>query len=229
MAYYMIHTCESRFWYIKDFLLPSMLKQGIQADNILVYRDKNRIGNLRAWVDSCNRLAVKSRYAKIEQVWHLQDDVVISKDFKKITEELADNDIVCGFTCGYETQPEVGKFKIAEHKMWYSFPCINIATYLTTEFANWANCNLWQSQHFKEAVKRGNCDDLIFREWLYDNYPNLDEINLNPNIINHIDSWLGGSICNQQRDPEKDTTALFWEDKGELAELKSMLDKRKNI
>lgn len=225
----MIHTCESRFWYIKDFLLPSMLKQGIQADNILVYRDKNRIGNLRAWVDSCNRLAVKSRYAKIEQVWHLQDDVVISKDFKKITEELADNDIVCGFTCGYETQPEVGKFKIAEHKMWYSFPCINIATYLTTEFANWANCNLWQSQHFKEAVKRGNCDDLIFREWLYDNYPNLDEINLNPNIINHIDSWLGGSICNQQRDPEKDTTALFWEDKGELAELKSMLDKRKNI
>lgn len=223
MSFYMVHTCESRFWYVRDFLLPSMLKQGIIQDHILVYRDKNKIGNLRAWVDSCNRLAVQSRYARIKNVWHLQDDVVISKNFKKITEEYDNNDIVCGFTCGYDVQPEAGTFPLEYHKMWYSFPCINISTQLTTEFANWANSNLWQSQHFREAVKRGNCDDLIFREWLYDTHGKTEEINLDPNIVNHIDKWLGGSVCNQQRDPDKDTMSIFWEDKGELAELKKAL------
>lgn len=225
MAYYMIHTYPSRFWYVRDFLLPSMVKQGIQKDHILVYNDKNCIGNLRAWVDSCNRLAYQSKAAKIKNVWHLQDDVIISKDFKKLTEQYENYDIVCGFTCGYDNKPEAGVFKLEEHKMWYSFPCINISTALTTEFAKWANFNLWQSQHFREAVKRNNCDDLIFREWLYDNYGQIEEINLDPNIVNHIDKWLGGSICNKQRDPEKDTFSIFWEDRGELDSIKKELDK----
>lgn len=224
MAYYMIHACENRLWYVRDFLLPSMIDQGINPDNILVYRDKNEIGNLRAWVDSCNRLSVQSRSKMIKNVWHLQDDVVISKDFKTITEQYENNEIVCGFTCGYDKEPQVGTFKLEEHKMWYSFPCINISTVLTTSFANWANGNLWQSQHFKGAVKRNNCDDLIFREWLYDNHGSIEEINLAPNVVNHIDKWLGGSICNKQRDPDKDTMSIFWEDKGELSKLKKALD-----
>lgn len=216
MAYYMIHTCEKRLWYVRDFLLSSMIKQGIQDNHILVYKDRNKIGNLRAWVDSCNRLAYQSRNVRIKNVWHLQDDVMISKNFKKLTEEYENHDIVCGFTCGYDQKPEAGTFKLEEHKMWYSFPCINISTALTTEFANWANVNLWQSQHFKEAVRRNNCDDLIFREWLYDVHGDLEEINLNPNIVNHIDKWIGGSVCNQQRDPEKDTTSIFWDEDREL-------------
>lgn len=224
MAYYMIHACENRLWYVRDFLLPSMIDQGINPDNILVYRDKNEIGNLRAWVDSCNRLSVQSRSKMIKNVWHLQDDVVISKDFKTITEQYENNEIVCGFTCGYDKEPQAGTFKLEEHKMWYSFPCINISTVLTTSFANWANGNLWQSQHFKGAVKRNNSDDLIFREWLYDNHGSIEEINLAPNVVNHIDKWLGGSVCNKQRDPDKDTMSIFWEDKGELAELKKALD-----
>ena len=56
-----------------------MLEQGINPNNIFVYRDKNKIGNLRAWVDSCNRLVAKSHELSIDGVWHLQDDVVISK------------------------------------------------------------------------------------------------------------------------------------------------------
>ena len=227
MAYYMIHTCEKRLWYVRDFLLPSMIKQGIQDNHIFVYKDRNKIGNLRAWVDSCNRLAYQSRNIRIKNVWHLQDDVMISKNFKKLTEEYENHDIVCGFTCGYDKKPEAGTFKLEEHKMWYSFPCINISTVLTTEFANWANLNLWQSQHFKEAVRRNNCDDLIFREWLYDVHGDLEEINLNPNIVNHIDKWIGGSVCNQQRNPEKDTTSIFWDEDREFREMIKKLDEYK--
>jgi hypothetical protein len=228
MAYYMIHACNERIWYVKEYLLPSMLAQGIDANNIFIYRDKNKIGNLRAWVDSCNRLVEKSHSLTIDGVWHLQDDVVLSKDFKRQT-ELYDNGIVCGFTCSYDNDPKPGYFRLIQHELWYSFPCIRIPTNILEAFTYWANLNLWQSNHFKEAVKRNNCDDLIFREWLYENFPMEGEFNLAPNIVNHIDKWLGGSICNKQRDSEADTMSLFWEDNGELNELKSALDKRKNI
>ena len=228
MAYYMIHTCLSRFWYVRDFLLPSLIAQGIEPQHIFIYKDRNKIGNLRSWVDSCNRLEYQARSnPNLTHVWHLQDDVVISKDFKKITEEYEKHDIVCGFTCGYDKEPEPGTFLVFEQKMWYSFPCINISTALTSEFARWANYNLWQSQYFAESVKRGNCDDLIFREWLYDNKGDLEEINLAPNIVNHIDKWINGSVCNQHRDPDKDTMSIFWNEPDVLDNLKSELENYK--
>ena len=31
---YMIHTCEARLWYVEEYLIPSMLKQGIKEDDI---------------------------------------------------------------------------------------------------------------------------------------------------------------------------------------------------
>ena len=221
----MIHCCPKRLWYVRDFLLPSMLEQGIDGSHIFIYNDKNKIGNLRAWVDSCNRLAVLSKDKSIEHVWHLQDDVVISKNFKKVTEEYDDVPIqlICGFTCCYDEKPLTGTHQLIEEKFWYSFPCIRISTKLTTEFANWANCNLWQSKHFASAVRRNNCDDLIFKEWLYDNYGDLYEHNLCPNIVNHIDKWIGGSQCNQQRSDDQDTMSAFWEDSGELEKIEKEL------
>ena len=41
MAYYLIHACNKRFWYVKEYLIPSMMLQGIPAENIFVYRDYN--------------------------------------------------------------------------------------------------------------------------------------------------------------------------------------------
>ena len=226
MAFYMIHCCNNRFWYVRDFLIPSMLEQGINPNNIFVYRDKNKIGNLRAWVDSCNRLVAKSHELSIDGVWHLQDDVVISKEFKRQT-ELYDNGIVCGFTCCYDKEPKPGNFRLMEQVMWYSFPCIRIPTNILEAFVDWANLNLWQSKHFRSAVRRGNQDDLIFREWLYDNFPTKYHYNLDPNLVNHIDKWIGGSECNKQRSAEQDTMSAFWEDNGELDALKTALDEYK--
>ena len=230
MAYYMIHCCPERLWYVKDFLLPSMLEQGIDGSHIFIYNDKNKIGNLRAWVDSCNRLAKLSDDKNIGHVWHLQDDVVISKNFKKVTEEYSIQPlaIICGFTCCYDDKPLVGIYELAEQKLWYSFPCIRLSTELTTKFAEWANVNLWQSKHFASAVRRNNCDDLIFKEWLYDNYEELHELNLSPNLVNHIDKWIGGSQCNKQRSDDQDTMSAFWIDNGELETLEKKLKDYKN-
>lgn len=229
MAYYLIHACNQRMWYVKEYLIPSMMLQGIPAENIFVYRDYNEIGNLRAFIDSCNRLVYKCELNSIDGVWHLQDDVIISNDFAQKT-QLYDNGIVCGFTCAYDKQPEEGYFQIYQQKVWFSFPCIRIPTYILKDFANWANLNLWQSKYFKSWVKRNKADDMVFREWLYDNYPSTTHLNLAPNIVNHIDKYLGGSVVNTQRDKDQDTMSIFWEDNGELQNvMKFLLDKKQNI
>ena len=229
MAYYLIHCCNKRFTYVKTYLIPTMLEQGIPADNIFVYRDYNEIGNLRAFVDSCNRLVTQCEKANISGVWHLQDDVIISEDFAKKT-ELYDNGIVCAFTCAYDKKPEEGYFQIFQGKMWYSFPCMRIPTNLLREFVDWANGNLWQSKYFRSLVKRNNSDDLVFKEWITDNYPDMTHLNLAPNLVNHVDKYLGGSICNKHRDKEQDTMSIFWEDKGELQKfMRFALDNKLNI
>ena len=221
MAYYLIHTCNKRVWYVQHFLIPSMYKQGIAPDHIFVYLDKNNIGNLRAWVDSCNRISMQCAKQKIDGIWHLQDDVVICKDFKERTEKY-DRGIVCGFTCDYENTPVSGEFKVSDHKMWWSFPCIRIPNCILENFVSWANINLWQSQYFRENVMRNIADDLVFREWLYDNYAMVYETNLAPNLVNHIDYLIDGSTVYKARN--KDVTSIFWTDTELLDELKQKIE-----
>jgi hypothetical protein len=229
MAYYLIHTCNQRFWYVKEYLIPSMMLQGIPADNIFVYRDYNEIGNLRAFIDSCNKNVQQCEKNGISGVWHLQDDIIVSNDFAQKT-QLYDNGLVCGFTCAYDKQPEEGFFQLYQQKMWYSFPCMRIPTSVLRAFVDWANVNLWQSKYFKSWVKRNKADDMIFKEWLYDNYPDMTHHNLAPNIVNHIDKYLGGSVVNTQRDKDQDTMSIFWEDNGELQNvMKFLLDRKQNI
>lgn len=227
MAYYLIHACNQRMWYVKEYLIPSMMLQGIPAENIFVYRDYNEIGNLRAFIDSCNRIVHKCELNSIDGIWHLQDDVIISNDFAQKT-QLYDNGLVCGFTCAYDKKPEEGYFQLYELKMWFSFPCIRIPTYILKQFAEWANLNLWQSKYFKSWVRKNKADDMVFREWLYDNFPSTTHNNLAPNIVNHIDKYIGGTVCNMQREPEQDTMSIFWEDNGELDNLMKFLQSRKN-
>ena len=231
MAVYMIHACLNRMWYVRDFMIPSMVEQGINPDNILVYKDVNRIGNLRAFVDSSNRLVDMCKRKGIKKVWHLQDDVCISRDFKKSTEILdawsKDDDIICGFTCAYDKMPIAGTFKVQEDRMWFSFPCIRIPTSILNAFVSWANLNLWQSQYFRNWVLKNKADDLIFREWLIDNFPCATVLNLNPNLVNHVDDLIGGTVCNKQRDKEQNTRSIYWTDDSVIEELEKKLNEYK--
>ena len=77
MARYLIHACPRRMWYVEEYLIPSMLKQGIAKGDIRVYNDKEGEGNLRACMKA---------FALCEGIpggtWHLQDDVCICRNFK---------------------------------------------------------------------------------------------------------------------------------------------------
>ena len=226
MAYYLIHACNQRMWYVKRYLLPSLVAQGIDPKHILVYQDKNSIGNLRAWVDSCNKLVEHANKLGADGVWHLQDDVVICKDFKERTEKY-DSGIVCGFTCNYDVNYPIGYHTLLEEQMWFSFPCIRIPSDVLERFVCWANVNLWQSKYFKPCVARNNADDMVFREWLYDNYPDMQHLNLAPNLVNHIDDLIRGSVVNISR--TMNTRALYWEDDEVIENLKKELANQSNI
>lgn len=230
MEYYMIHCCNSRMWYVTKFLVPSMIQQGIPRDHIFIYQDKNNIGNLRAFVDSSNRLVSVCYKKGISGVWHLQDDVVLSKKFCETTNKYPAG-IVCGFTCNYNENPKPGAFKLSETELWFSFPCIRIPTYILSRFARWANESLWQSKYFREWVMRNKGDDLIFQEWLYDQKDLADftHVNLNPNVVDHIDTLIGGTVVNGQRDADFDTHSIFWNEQDVIEDLKIKLEEYKKI
>ena len=91
---YMIHACPKREWYVNGVLIPMILEQGINDDNIVVYMDTEGKGNLTSCMDAFRLAGTWGDGG----TWHMQDDVCICRDFKRITEENeAENLIVCGF------------------------------------------------------------------------------------------------------------------------------------
>ena len=44
---YMIHCCPKRMWYVEEYLIPSMLRQGIDRDSIIIWND-NKGGEIKS-------------------------------------------------------------------------------------------------------------------------------------------------------------------------------------
>ena len=89
MSKYVIHSTPERMWYVENYLFPSMINQGIDAHNIMIKCDVNHDGCLE------NCMKIFKSMENNDGSWHLQDDVIICKDFKHLTEEY-DFGIVCG-------------------------------------------------------------------------------------------------------------------------------------
>lgn len=210
---YMIHTCEARLWYVEEYLIPSMLKQGIKEDDIYNYIDEKHEGNLVSFVVSCH----KSYEMWGEQnVWHMQDDVLICSDFKKRTEELEKQDgIICAFTCCYDDDNRLPGPSTPKNYMWWSFPCIRIPNKIAKEMAVWADIYVWRDNQYGFWIRQKKGDDVIFRVFVESYYPNEPVLNLAPNLVEHIDYLLGGSVVNTQRSQKNVRSKYF--DEPELA------------
>lgn len=215
MVKYLIHCCPKRKWYVDEYLVPSMLEQGISEDDILIYNDEKKLGNLRAFVDSAN-LVIGTEGA----TWHLQDDVIISKSFKKLTEKYQ-NSVVCGFCNQYSTSPSGYR---TVNMMWYSFPCIRISNKLLEEFIEWLSSSDIQNR-YRFYIEKNKFDDSLFREFMIQCKPKNLVLNLLPNIVDNIDFLIGGSLINYLRE-EKDVGALYFRDRDLIEKLKEELEKR---
>lgn len=215
MAKYLIHSCNKRKWYVDQFLVPSMIKQGINQDDILVYNDNTKAGCLPSFIESAKMILDEPG-----GVWHLQDDVIISSWFKRITEEF-DRGIVCGFCSYYSKDVQSGCRPIND--LWYSFPCIRIPNSILKGFIEWLSSASVQNK-YQAYIKERKFVDTLFRIYVLDEHHKEIVRNLNPNIVDNVDYLLGGSTINYAR-AEK-PVSLYFQESELIEKLKMELSKR---
>ena len=216
MAQYLIHACHKRMWYVESYLLPSLINQGILKENIRVYNDENGEGNLVSCLKSF--LSCEGDGG----TWHLQDDVIVCKDFKQRTEAL-DFGLVCGFSSELYDGSQKPTGAVKREDMWFSFPCIRIPNEYARSCALWVNEYIIGNPVYERYWRNGANDDWAFRSWLKEFHKDVFAINLAPNLVDHVDYLLGGGTGKKKRD--KPCRAQYWKDDYLVEELKCQLEK----
>ncbi len=212
MANYLIHAVPSRMWYVNQYLIPSMMDQGIDRANIAVYTDEKHEGNLKAFIRSAECLKDDTG-----GTWHMQDDVIISHDFAEVTDKF-DDGIVCGFKSEYDGKTQAGLVGVKQ--MWFSFPCIRIPNKLFKDCIQWIESQMIGNPVYRTYWEGGVNDDWCFRQYVFQNYRNT-AINLNPNIVDHIDYLIGGTVNSNKRG--RKIRSLLWQDEYLVNELEKKL------
>ncbi len=192
---YMIHACEDRMWYVEGFLIPSMIEQGIPSKDIFVWCDTDGNGNLISCMkpfEFCGKIAGGT--------WHLQDDVLICRDFAKRTNEHTKKHIICGFChSGYENGIPITGW-VYPALMWNStFPCVYIPNEIAAECADWFFNDACKRPEYQSWVKSGKMDDNFFHAFCLEKHPNEKVLNLAPHLVEHVDYIIGGSVINKWR------------------------------
>ncbi|MBQ2558779.1 MAG: hypothetical protein II553_07185 [Lachnospiraceae bacterium] len=215
----LIHACLQRNDYVYRHLIPSMLAQGIREDEIHVWMDFGREGALHSTLNSFKAVGLLPG-----GTWHIGDDVVISRDF---AEQLRahDDGIVCGFAnADFDAGMPPGIQPPS--KSWYSFQCIRIPNAIAAEFVQW----FWLTAtkipgQYQDLIKANKYDDWFWREFLQKNHEHdLTVLNLAPNVVDHIDYLIGGSVITNTR-PKLQYRSAYWEDESIVEELKEKLNK----
>lgn len=216
MEQYLIHTCPKRKWYVDEFLVPSMKQQGIKSEQIKIYNDSYGEGQLVS-------LQKSLRLTNNKDTWHLQDDIVISKNFKALTEEYNEG-VVCGFCNKYSSGPYG---YVSLFSMWYSMPCIRIPADIFRNFVTWLQDGVNQRK-FKMFFDENKHDDVLFEYFLKEAYPGLRVWNVNPNMVNHIDHLIGGSLINKNRaKTASECMATYWDEIDIIVDIKNKLMERR--
>lgn len=236
MSKYIIHSCNDRQWYVDQYLVPSMLKQGIAKDDILVFQDKECKGALTHFLEYIEEIKDLP-----DGAWHLQDDVIICKDFKKRTEELnKENCIVCGFCDSYDLDEAIANGLVENKKLnmifgktipkyeWYSLQCLWLPSYIIRDFIHWYYAvALRDGEMIRRYIQENRHEDTLIRMFIRGYYPDSVVINVKPNLVDHIDYLLGGSVVNGQRGT-RNVRSLCFEDIDLVQELEEKIrDSRK--
>lgn len=214
----MIHACPQRRWYVDEFLVPSLFEQGLPESDVEVYEDTAGRGCLQSTIISFTLCGKREG-----GTWHLQDDVILARDFVKRAEENDD-----GLVCGYGNQqfgPYIGmagNVPVIFH--WWSFPCIRIPNHMAREFAEWCHTEAQCREQYRSCFMRNNGDDSLFRDWVVDKYPYIHVTNMKPNLVDHIDYLIGGSTVTNYR--EHPARAFYFEDRDLVDELADKLATR---
>lgn len=201
---YLIHTHPKRNNYVDNYLIPSLINSGINEDDIYVILDSDGNGNLKSFLYSLKMILTIPILKEETGIWHLQDDVIISKDFKKKTETYAKKDLIInGFVSSNYNRKKLtltGKQKV--ENMWLSMPCVFIPNRLVKEFLNWLDSVKNEERNeYKIRYKSNRHDDFFLYWFMQEKHQEEYCYNLKPNLVDHIDFLIGSSI-NKPRDKQ---------------------------
>lgn len=215
----LIHACPDRMWYVDGFLVPSLRAQGIEPK---IWNDEARRGCLISCMEAFRACAGDGG------TWHIQDDVLLAHDFAERAAEH-DDGVVYGFCCEYFLDDPDLTGEVYMPDAWHSFQCVRIPNAWARECAEWFFGRAWEAESVNvelpalEAVNQG--DDTFFREFLQCRHGTGTVTNLKPNLAEHVDLLLGGSVLHPWRAYRP--TAHYWNDKHLTAQLRAALKERR--
>ncbi len=189
---FLIHACPRRMWYVEEFLLPSLLAQGADPSEVEVWNDSEGLGNLRSCVAS---FAARTGDGG---TWHIQDDVLLCRDFVQRCREL-DDGVVYGFCCRQFTDDPDQSGLIHLPDAWHSFQCVRIPDAWAREYAEWVDTDAQKDSALRALAKVGKFDDYFFKEFLWSRHPEIQVTNAKPCLVEHIDVLIGGSMLSEWR------------------------------
>lgn len=220
---YMIHTHPKRSKYVDNYLIPSLINQGIDEDDIYVVLDTDGAGNLKSFLYSLKIIKTIPILNEEIGLWHLQDDVIVSKDFKKKAEMYAKKDVIVnGFVSSNYNKMKLKKTgKQPVKESWLSMPCMFIPNRLINDFLNWLDSVKNEDRlDYKKRYKSNRHDDFFFYMFMQEMKASEYCYNLKPNLADHIDFLVGASI-NKPR--TKQVRGYYFKDLDLVEELERKL------
>lgn len=224
---YIIRCHKDRLWYVEQYLIPSMTEQGIDYFDINIAIDDGNLGNLGSWIETCKSIIKYEDMAK--GTWHLQDDVLICKDFAKLTTPVKyPDDIICGFINSFElnykeqekTYNKLIPIDRETSRVRDSMQCIYIPNVVIKGFLEWFNKEVVENGRYENYYKQNKFDDFFFKEYLYEHKPCM-QVNCDPSLVEHVDDLIGGTIINKHR--KQPLVAHNFKDKDLVLELERKL------
>ena len=107
--------------------------------------------------------------------------------------------------------------------MWYSFPCIHVPRSIANECAQWYFEFVTHNSQYSMWIREKKRDDSIFWIYVQDYCDQIKTVfHMKPNIVDHVDYLIGGSIINRIR-PEKETHAAYFEEEILVKNLEKLL------
>lgn len=233
-----VRACVERRDYVKKFLIPSLLEQGMPQDHVLIWQDTDRVGNLQAFLNMMTW--IKDNMDRDTNIWLLQDDVIISSTFVKTIcsrKVMKFKGIINGYCCQVWNEDNYEKTGERINLLkWFSFPCERIPVSYIEKFLEWFELSVKRDDELGDQYRfwanHGKFDDSFWMDYLYQCHP-IDKcwnygtvVNGVPQggLVEHVDYLIGGSLINPRQGDVRRLN-YYWNEPELVEKLKVELEK----
>lgn len=195
---YVIHTSPKRIDFVNKYMIPCFKRYGIK--DIYVWNDEKMIGQLDAWTD-CARWIVEEK-SDFCGTWHLEDDVIPCKEFKRLSESLpAMAEIIQGFITENKDFDFNGTLGVSTVKdLSYGTQCIYIPNSFLKGFIQFVDEYVKTYNYRAGQYRRGTLyADAVLRAYLRRYHKDATICNPDSCMVEHIDYLIGGRSVKKQK------------------------------